>query len=306
VEEEEGEVMMGRLPLPRVTSAPAEKPGVYVPSRRRRLPVELWAPEGPRKILSERYFAGLDALGVTGLAVMVDTAKRGWDPYWKPGQLEKLAKLASTGRDVEVILTTWSDPAREYLAKMVEGIRPMIEACGAVAWEVDVEFNWKPSRVQGLKNLDLAGDALVDFLHQVRDEYGVRLELTTFTAHTENGRAADVAPHVDLLMVQAYSIRTRPGGQKIPWNHSYGPGHMQRLTLDRTLLVPGVASGKVRVGVGLAAWDQKWPGATVGAAMRTASTALRDYDVERVRYWSAPWVVSKKNAAAAFLRELKP
>jgi hypothetical protein len=300
---------MGRLPLPRVTSAPAARPGIYAPSRDEHLPVELWAPEGPRKILTERYFAGLDALGISGIAVMVDTAKKGWDPYWTPRQLEKLAKFASTGRRLEIILTTWPDPVKRYLERMVAGIGPMIEACGADAWEVDTEFNWKASRVRGFggpEGLDHAGDALVDFLHQARSEYGVRLELTTFTAHTENGRAADVAPHVDLVMVQAYSIRTRPGGQKVGWGHSYGPGHMQRLTLDRTMLVPGVADGKVRVGVGLAAWDQKWPGATVAAAMRTACAACRDYDVERVRYWSSPWVVNKRNAAASVIRDLKP
>ncbi len=298
--------MMGRLRFPRVTSAPAEKPGMY-PRRPPRLPVELWAPEGPR-ILTERYFAGLDALGISGLAVMVDTAKRGWDPYWTPKQLEKLARFASTGRKIEVALTTWPDPVQEYLEQMASGIEPMIEACGASAWENDVEFNWKASRVRGFGGpgaLDRAGDALVDAMHQVRSKYGVRLELTTFTAHTENGRAADVAPHVDLLMVQAYSIRTRPGGRKIPWAHSYGPGRMQKLTLDRTLLVPGVASGKVRVGVGLAAWDQKWPGETVDEAMRTACAAARDYDVGRVRYWSSPWVVGRRNAAAAFIRSMK-
>lgn len=274
--------------------------------------LELWIDDAPSTVLKPSYFDALQATGFSTIAVMVDTAKGGWDPIWSAKNLEALRRLADA-RKIGIVLTTWPDPVRQYLDDMSKGMDALLQASGAVGWEVDTEFNWKPEKVRGFKAqpkrtaLDLAGDYLVDVMTEAKSTHGVRRELTTFTSHTENGRAADVAPQMDLLLVQAYSIRKRPGGQIIEWGHTYAPGNMQKFTLDRTMLVPGVKEGKVEVGIGQAAWDQTWPGHTPTEAMNIAFKTAVTYGVRRTRFWSSKWVVGrwKQAYAANFVKSLR-
>lgn len=263
----------------------------------------LWLDDPPKVVLREVYFDQLVALGVRVVAVMIDTSRRGWDPKWSVGQLNELRQLALS-RDIEVVLTCWPEPDPEDIDAMVKDLPRLLVAAGASALEIDTERNWRHDRVRnvrrqvGRSSLDLAGDHLVAGLSRVRAQLDVRLELTTFTSHTENGRSADVAPHMDRLVPQAYSVRER-NGKLIPWSHSYGPGGMQRFTIDRTLLIEGP-----KLSVGLAAYDQAWPGHTAHEAMEIAWLAALAYDPMEIRFWSSKWVlgVRANGYAADFLR----
>ena len=286
--------------------------------------VGLWIDDPPMHVAKRSYFDKLRAHGVTVIAVMLDTSRKGWDPKYTPARLDKLAKLCAE-YGIELVLTTWPDPVKREIAKAARDMRVFIDATGATGWEIDTEFNWKGSRVQGFRRqggrsaIDLAGDALVDSMLAVKAATGCRLELTTFTSHTENGRAADVAPYMDRLIPQAYSVRHRnrrnPKTRKrekwnVPYTHVYGPGKMQDHTLGRTLVVPGVEAGKIEMAAGLAAYDQRFPGKTIADAMSDAYDAAAGHGVREVRYWSSKWVVGIKSKSrsqrevARFVRSL--
>ncbi len=58
------------------------------------------------------------------------------------------------------------------------------------------------------------------------------LELTTFTYHAENSKNAKLAPQMDRLLPQAYSVRHR-NNETIDWGDSLGPGRHQTLAISR-------------------------------------------------------------------------
>lgn len=276
----------------------------------------LWLDDPIKRILSRSYFAELAAMRIHTLALMVDTSRKGWDPKWRQSTLRELNDLV-TENGMELILTVWPDPVSDYLKAMEEGIDELLEAVPATGVEYDTEFNWTKRRVKGFKPqrrhgrrqsaLDVAGDELVALTARLKAKHPqIRSELTTFTSHTENGRAADVAPHMDRLMPQAYSVRERTRKGKdwnVPWTHTYGPGRMQRFTLDRTLLADG---DQAEMGCGLAAYDQKWPGRDAADAMGAAYEAAMAYDVVEIRYWSSKWILGVRDNkyAAEFLKDL--
>jgi len=124
-----------------------------------------------------------------------------------------------------------------------------------------------------------------------------------------------VAPHMDRLCVQAYSVRNRTKKNlatgkydvpwAVPWTHTYGPGRMQVHTLDRTSLVPG----DPKIVAGLAAYDQKWPTHLAHTALSMAYDAAISHEhveVVAVRYWSSKWVLGVRNNryASKFLKSL--
>lgn len=190
----------------------------------------------------------------------------------------------------------------------------MLEAAGAAGLEFDAEGNWLPAKVKGFANIDKAGDELVKVFERVSVAYDVRTELTTYPFHTENSKTADVAPHADRLLPQAYSVRNRKNKDGsnllIDWNGTYGPVGMQKLTLDRAMQVPGVGTtAGPLISCGLAAYDQSgWPGKTGEQAMRAAYDAACAYEPVEIRFWSAKWIfgiLSKKNAyASKFIKSL--
>lgn len=275
---------------------------------------ELWVDDAPSRVIKPAYMDTVKRLGFSAVSVMLDSPKPGLDLKWKPAQVEKVGVLCDE-RDIELILCFWPSPKKHLLKRIRKEVPPLIAISGAKAQEIDTEFNWKAkyasgfTRVAGRTQLDLAGDYLVQVMDEIKCETGARKELTTFTSHTENGRSADVAPHMDVLCVQAYSVTPR-GGRKIWPNHTYGPGGMQKHTLDRTALIPGTfrKRGGIKVTCGLAAWNQKFQGMKPERAMEVAYHAAVRYGCDRVRYWSSKWIlgVQARNAryAGRFIRSL--
>lgn len=294
--------------------------------------VELWIDDPVKRVLKRTYFDTLRELGVSTIAVMVDDSRKGWKSRYSTATIVELAQLCEEYA-IDLALTDWPYPDKNDIDKMVAEMTELILAAGPGIgeWEDDMEHNWLRKRVRGFPNIDKAGDYWLekkqlaiaeieasDAFSQHEDR--VLNSLTTYTAHTENGRASDVAPHVDLLFPQAYSVRNRAkknkqtGKYDVPWvvpeKHSYGPGNMQRVTLDRTLLIEGIDDGHPELGCGLAAYDQKgWPMGAEAAMALAVDVAVGEFNVKRLRYWSSKWVLGVKSQhnepVRRFLRALK-
>lgn len=263
--------------------------------------MELWIDEPKHKVLNEGYFRELQEQGIDSIAIMIDESNRKWESKWSLKDLEKVFYLADPYA-IEVILTIWPYPSITWMKLAFLDLHAMCEFGPVSAIEADLEFNWRTRYVEGIMSipsgmsrLEVAGREYVNRLNELAAEYQIRKEMTTFTSHMENGRAAIVAPHMDCLLVQAYATRSRPGDSgkqiKIPWNHVYGPGNMQKYTFDRTMLVPGVADKIVEVGYGHALWNQHWPGHTPLEAMIKSLNAALSHPVgiTKVRCWSSKW-----------------
>lgn len=247
------------------------------------------------RIKKPESFERMSAAGISAIALMLDTSKKGWDPMYAAHEIEAIARLADD-HDMEIIFTTWPFPDKGNIDVMCDAVGEWLASIAPEvirAFEVDAEFNWKPRFVRGFDNIDKAGDYLVKKMDEAVAATGARKELTTFTSHTENGRAADVAPHMDRVLGQAHSVRHRKksdgSGWRIPWTHSYGPGRMQKLTLDRSLRIPGMLE-TIELGCGLAAYDQEWPRHRPEEAMKVAYDAAIGYGCREIRYWSFKWI----------------
>lgn len=214
------------------------------------------------------------------------------------------AAKALQGAGVEVSLTCWPRPDKAQLAELEAGMAPLLDACGATAIEVDTEANWDSKLLKGFKTMDEAATELVAVLRRLAAGHR-RVELTTYPYHTENSAKARVAPHVDLLLPQAYSVNER-SGTAVAWgDKTLGPGGMQRMSLDRARET-GAAPGKL--GCGLAAYEQRFAGHKPEEAMQVAVDAVRKEGVRTIRYWSSKWIVgvlaSKQPWAEKFVQTL--
>lgn len=254
----------------------------------------LWLDDPPSEIKKAAFWNELKRHGISTAAIMLEGLGNDFDVKFTIADLQKIGKLARE-RDIEIVLTCWPQPTQKYLNELEENIGRYLEACGASGLECDLEGNWKTTEVKGFPNLDKAGDRLVEILDGVRAKYDVRIEVTTFPGHTENTSRADVAGHADRLLPQGYSVRNRTSGP-VDWDGRYGPGNMQRLTMDGAISVPN----DPKLSCGLAAYDQVWPGKKGEEAMQKAYEAALAYKPVEIRLWSSKWVIGiKKNGYAS-------
>lgn len=277
--------------------------------------VGVWVDDPPSTATKPAFFDDLVDCNIDLVDVMADTPREGWDPKWPEKRIGKFGDLAHE-RGMDVAVTVWPEPDKRTIRDTANGVKELLLASGATELCLDVEFQWKPNKVRGFRAregrtaLDLAGDYAIDALRDAAEECGCTLSLSTFTAHTENGRGADLAPHVDLIVVQAYSVRHRRRRGKrwlVESGHTYGPGHMQNHTIDRSEQVPGVLEGEVELGVGLAAYDQVWPDVDAATAMALAVDSATGRGATHLRYWSSKWIVGRRANAYArrFLQSLR-
>lgn len=272
----------------------------------------LWVDDAAPVILSRRFWDRYTELHLSVAAFMLESSRPGFDPRYSVDQLRMLCGF-TLPRDIESVLTVWPQPSKEWLAQFEATIDRYIDASAAAAIEFDLEGNWLSKRVDGFPSLDVAGDELVQVVQRVTAKHDLRFEVTTYPFHTENSKTADVAPHADRLLPQGYSVRNRTDSKgkeiKIDWGDQYGPRRMQELTLARAKQVPGVGSNTgPLLSMGLAAYDQTWPGHTPQEAMATAWEVARVANAIEARWWSSKWVLgaSANGYAAAFLRSLPP
>jgi hypothetical protein len=270
-----------------------------------------WIDDSPNIVVQKKYFDELQRIGIGSVAVMINKSTtplraKTWSLNWNTSQLAKLGLLAKA-RDIEVVLTTWPLPTKASLDAMKADMPGFMQAAQAVAFEVDTESNWTVKRLNK-KDFPTLDDAAKAFAAMMRASIPAkgRLELTTFAEHGENGVKATLAPLVDRLLPQAYSVSKQPGGQLVDWSKSrYSPGKMQDFTLGRTATVPGAGS-QLEVGCGLAAYGQRWKGHTEAEAMELAFRRAVAHGCAEIRFWSSKWILgAKKNGyAASFIQSV--
>lgn len=265
----------------------------------------VWIDDPVKDVLKPKFWDTLVDHRFTVGAIMLEGLGKGFDPKYTADTLHKIGDLARA-RDVELVLTCWPEPKVQYLIDFEENIDDLLKAAGAAALESDLEGNWLPIEVKGFANLDKAGDELVAVYDRVLPRLDVRAELTTYPFHTENNKSADVAPHVDVLLPQAYSVRSRSSGL-IDWDSGYGPTKMQKLTCDKAQLVRGFGTPDgPKLSCGLAAYDQVWPGKRGEEAMRRAYDAAMEYAPRELRWWSTKWIFGhlSNSYASRFFKSL--
>jgi hypothetical protein len=265
----------------------------------------LWIDDLPLLALSPGYLDELRDLGLHAAAVMVETSKARWDPYWSVEDARRMA-VGLVDRDIEPIITVWLAPSRRYIDQMIAYLE-MVVVAGYAAVEVDLEHLW---RIRHLEGFDELTDAAVYALHRllrIRDRLDVRLEVTTHPWHGESSPHALVTPHVDRLVLQAYSIREWPDGTTVDWYGPKGPGQMQQFAYEDALHVPCIVRGDVDLALGLPAWSQTWPGHAPADAMMTAYQAALDLGVVEARYWSSKFVLGARSNGYSntFLRGIR-
>lgn len=272
-----------------------------------------WIDDAPATTRTEKFWSDFAELGLRTGAIMLESVRDGFDPNYAIDTLGVIGELARK-HDVEIVLTDWPQPTPTWLAAMEAQIGGFLKAAGAAALEGDGESNWTKGKLHGFATLELASLALVAALDRVGVAHDVRTEWTTFTEHAENGSHALVAPFVDRLLPQAYSVRNRKDAKGNPivieWDGLYGPGRMQQHTLDRALQIPRRPDGKPHLSCGIAAYDQTWPGHRPEDAMLVAYNAALAYNPLEIRLWSSKWIIGAQAAnggpgPARFLRSVR-
>lgn len=254
----------------------------------------VWVDDQAPTVLRDGWLASLAGLGFSTIAIMVQrstsaTSVAPWSARWTPTQLTKLRNLAEP-LGLDIVLTTWPLPDKDQLVQMATAMPPLLEAAGAVGFEVDTEGNWDARRLSGFASMTEAATALVATMRAAAASTKARLELTTYPYHPENDAKAQVAPHMNRLFPQAYSVAQRQG-KAIPYDDRMGPGRIQPLSVRRAESIPGVPTTEVTLCLGLAAYDQNFTGHDPAMAMADALDAATLQRVPEVRYWSSRWIL---------------
>ncbi len=261
----------------------------------------VWVDDSPTTVLREGWLANLAGLGFSTIAVMVQRSTSAksvaaWMPRWSAAQLTQLRQLAEP-LALDIVLTTWPLPNKDQLAQLGAVMPALLEAAGAVGFEVDTEGNWDEGRLSGFADMREAAKALVATMQEAAKATQARLELTTYPYHPENSAQALVAPQMNRLFPQAYSVAERQG-KAVAWDDRFGPDNMQKLSVHRAEAVPGVATTRVGLGLGLAAYDQEFAAHTPAEALGAALDAALELRVPELRYWSSRWIVGSSASPA--------
>jgi hypothetical protein len=266
----------------------------------------LWIDSPPAEVRKQDFWTRMRDTGFTTGAVMIESVTAGFDPKYTLLELEQLGKCARKV-DMELVLTIWVEPNPAYVKDLLVKMPAIQIASGCAAIEGDVESNFTRKRLRGYPSLDAASEAAVDAIRAHRQD--VRIEGTTFTEHAENSKNSEFIARCDRSMNQGYSVRNRRDSQgndfKVPWEGTMGPGLMQRRTFERARQIPQT-NGKPKLGCGLAAYDQSWPGHTIDEAMRLALNTALEYDPVECRWWSSKWLwgPNARPETLAFFRSL--
>lgn len=280
-----------------------------------------WVFDAPRVALEPRFLEEAAELGLVTQAVMLDTSKAPWDPMWSRAELEQFCRRA-IDLDLETVCTVWLCPQRAVIDAMIADLSELLRV-GPVGVDGDAEGLWVPEMVRGFADLEEATRYLLGELRRICEPLDVRIELDThpwtdegyWTAAElerwlrldEEARLGELGPNVDRIFWQAYSTVKTPTGKPVPYYSRLGPGNMQRFALSRACQVPGVAEGQPKLGVGLAAYGQRWTGHDPIDAMATAYSTALSYRPVEVRFWGSVQIMgARRNGyAARFLRSLQ-
>jgi len=212
--------------------------GIKVPSDVR---VGAWVDDPIGDAATEAFAERLLARNVTVAALMINrsnttSSKPPWDLRWTREQLERIGDLYHKA-GIEIVCTTWPQPSKVQIEAMCADMAWVLEVTKATAFEVDTEGNWGEKFLSGFTNMNEASEYLAARMRQVAGADRA-LELTTFTYHQENSASAKLAPLMDRLLPQAYSVRHR-NNDTVAWDDSLGPGSHQSLAMGRARQAAG-------------------------------------------------------------------
>lgn len=296
----------------------------------------MWIDLPKSLVLTSEFFAWYcEELRFDMLAIMIDDSDMAVEFSWSPKDVEMALRYAETYA-AEIGLTTWPYPIKWQLDRMREKMMELMSVGPIAEWETDQEFNWGEDDVDGFEPIrdefinddgveviqmksayDVAGDYLVNVKREVCALQDARNAMTTFTYHRENSSLADTSGEGDIVIAQAYATDERDH-KPVHFDHRFGPGRMQVLTLDRTIQIPGVQEKKVELGVGHAAWNQdnfkrkilkdgkkQWIIEDPKTAMLTSFLAAYNYPVKVLdhRWWSAKFCYPKSRRYNAYAEE---
>jgi hypothetical protein len=262
--------------------------------------VSVWIDCGWARIRDhlDAHLAALRELGITRVCVMCNQPGDklfNLSSFPAPCARVFAAELRPLG--IGLTMTIWPRPTREYLTAMGAELPELAAELGADI-ELDIEGQWTETAAQR------AGWSLVDaeqyLLGSLRPTpTGPRLGVTSHLGRPQ----WRIAREVDYLALQAYSYcaAAEPARE---WHGYAGPGQWQRRAI-REAVEEHVGLG--RLIIGLAAWDQDWPGHLAVEAMQQAWEPCEGVGLAEVRYWSWTWIAGRSGGnrgyAYNFLKE---
>lgn len=285
--------------------------------------VELYVDEPKFVVLTNDWFDRLEEDDIDAISIMIDQSDSIWKSAYNENDIERLLLLADK-RAVEVIVSYWPFPNINWMNSAFADLDRLCAVGPINAVEADVEFNINAKYVRGYEScerrdehgkrivsaLEMWAEDYIRRVDELQNKYDVRKEIDTFTSHTENGRCAIITPHMDRIYVQAYSVSYRPDGHgghnDIPYEHIYGPGNMQKMSLDRTMLIPAVRDGSVQVGYAHAIFGQNFVNHDPYDTMMCAAKAALNHETNPV--WIRSWSSKHRNYnsyARRFLRDIR-
>lgn len=241
-------------------------------TKKRRVSV-WWDVGGPMTIRHlNRHIANLKALGVSGVTIMLDEA----DGTINFNQND-LVEFASTLRvnGIAFGLDIWSRPTRQFVAERLPWVFALANGAGAQFIEFDTEGEWTSSRLRGYTSLDEAASGVAQAMRRSPVPWGI----TTFRERLVT-TALSLGRYGNFIVPQAYS---RVGNDD---RIGAFPGSYQIKVYDQTRR----AYGGMPVVMGLAAFDQEFPGMDPASAMIVAARASFDLGVNEVCFWSWKWI----------------
>lgn len=194
-----------------------------------------WIDDPAWSASKDEFAARLAEMGITRAALMINRSNTRsndvpWEMRWEKDELVKIAKVYAK-HGIQVIATTWPRPSMAQIDAMCEDMKWVLEAIESNVFEVDTEGNWHKRHLDVFTGMRHASQYLADRMRDLVGSQG-ELELTTFTYHGENSGKALLAPLMDRLLPQAYSVRHRDN-ETVPWDSPLGPGRHQSLATKR-------------------------------------------------------------------------
>ena len=290
-----------------------------------------WVDNSPKVVETYEFWKTLKALGYDLGAVMIDTALRAWDPIYSPGRFKKSIGNAIKA-DASASAVVWPVPNLALINQMCDALETQyLPDSGVVGLEGDQEHLWTatyldianfgPNYAKALskyapaeilermrtlypKPADAMERAGVYFgwkFGQLAEKFNIWTAITTHTGHREMSSRAVLSRMFTYLNAQLYSTETNWRHMHVPWESPQGPGRKQVGGLAQLARVPGMSKAGPdekpvvngdRLGVGLAAWDQKWIGHSVMEAVATAFLPALRAEPRFVMIWSSKWGVA--------------
>lgn len=197
--------------------------------------VGTWIDDPVRNATSEGFADRLVQMHIQRAAVMINRSNTRphhvpWHLRYTREQLELLTEVYAA-RGIERVATCWPRPSKKQIDAMLADMSWVLQVLQTNTFEVDTEGNWHQDFLEGFSTMMQAAEYLAAGMRDLVGSDG-ELELTTFTYHRENSKHAQLAPLMDRLLPQGYSVRHRDH-ETVDWDDQLGPGNHPELAVKR-------------------------------------------------------------------------